>query len=100
MAGLILAAVALAMYVSLRGWRRRRFPDLGDVFILVSTITGALTGVRLSVVAITASAAELPPFTSEDRIFIPLAGVALVLVSAHEAYKVFARGALGHGRPR
>jgi hypothetical protein len=47
-------------------------------------------GVRLAVVAISAS--DLGPFESQDRVFIPLAGLALVLVSAKAIYEIMRDG--------
>jgi len=90
--GLVLAGVLVAVYIVLRGWRRRQWPDIGDVVLIVVTTTAVTAGVRLVVVAI--SSDNLGPFRSEDRVFIPLAGVTLILVSVREIYEVFRDRAL------
>lgn len=88
--GLILAGVLIIGYVSLRVIRRREWPDVGHIVAIVAPTTAITAGVRLGVVAI--SAKKLGPFVSEDRVFIPLAGLALVLVSAEAIYKVMRDG--------
>jgi hypothetical protein len=88
--GLILAGVLIIGYVTLRVLRRREWPDVGHIVAIVAPTTAITAGVRLGVVAI--SAKKLGPFVSEDRVFIPLAGLALVLVSAEGIYKVMRDG--------
>jgi hypothetical protein len=90
--GLVLAGALVAAYIALRAWRRRQWPDIGDVVLIVVTTTAVTAGVRLVVVAI--SSDSLGPFRSEDRVFIPLAGVTLILVSVREIYEVFRDRAL------
>jgi hypothetical protein len=85
--GLVASGALLIGYVLLRAMRRNQWPDIGDVVLLTATTTAVTAGIRLAVVAVTAD--SLGPFHAEDRVFIPLAGVALVLVSVHEIYKVF-----------
>jgi hypothetical protein len=70
--------------------RRRDWPDLGHVFKIVVATTALTAGVRLMVVAISAS--SLGPFESQDRVFIPLAGLALILISAKEISAVMQEG--------
>ena len=88
--GLIFAAVLICTYIALRAIRRHEWPDVGDVVSIVATSTAITAGIRLAVVAI--SADELGPFVSEDRVFIPLAGLALVLVSTKAIYLVMRDG--------
>jgi hypothetical protein len=88
--GLILAGVLIAGYISLRVIRRREWPDVGHIVAIVAPTTAITAGVRIGVVAVTAK--KLGPFVSEDRVFIPLAGLALVLVSAEGIYKVMRDG--------
>lgn len=88
--GLILAGVLIVGYVALRVFRRREWPDVGHIVGIVAPTTAITAGVRIGVVAITAK--KLGPFVSEDRVFIPLAGLALVLVSAESIYKVMRDG--------
>jgi hypothetical protein len=70
--------------------RQRDWPDLGHVFKIVVATTALTAGVRLMVVAI--SARSLGPFESQDRVFIPLAGLALILISAKEIVAVMQEG--------
>jgi hypothetical protein len=88
--GLILAGVLIAVYITLRVLRRREWPDVSHIVAIVAPTTAITAGVRLGVVAI--SADNLGPFVSEDRVFIPLAGFALVLVSAKAIYEVMRDG--------
>jgi hypothetical protein len=60
------------------------------VFKIVVSTTALTADVRLMVVAISTS--NLGPFESQDRVFIPLAGLALVLISAKEIYVVMQEG--------
>jgi hypothetical protein len=82
--------VLLVLYGILRTMRRRDWPDLGHVFKIVVATTALTAGVRLMVVAISAS--SLGPFESQDRVFIPLAGLALILISAKEISTVMQEG--------
>ena len=93
--GLILAGVLIAGYITLRVVRRREWPDVGHIVAIVAPTTAITAGVRIGVVAVTAN--KLGPFVSEDRVFIPLAGLALVLVSAEGIYKVLRDGCSRHG---
>ena len=70
--------------------QRRDWPDIGHVFKIVVATTALTAGVRLMVVAI--SAGNLGPFESQDRVFIPLAGLALILISAKEISTVMQDG--------
>lgn len=88
--GLILAGVLVALYSVVRVVRRQEWPDIGHIVGIVAPTTAVTAGVRLGVVAITAS--SLGPFESQDRVFIPLAGLALVLVSAKAIYDVMRNG--------
>jgi hypothetical protein len=88
--GLAMAAMLVAVYIGLRARRRREWPDVGDVISVVATSTGVIAGVRLAVVAV--SADDLGPFQSQDRIFIPLAGVTLILVSSRLIYATIREG--------
>jgi hypothetical protein len=90
--GLCLAGALVVSYLALRAFRRRQWPDVGDIVLIVATTTAVTAGVRLVVVAI--SSQSLGPFRAEDRVFIPLAGIALILVSAQEIYKMFGERAL------
>jgi len=83
--GLVLAALLTLAYIGTCAVRRRAWPDVGPLIMLVATSTAITTGVRLGVIAITAS--SLGPFPEEDRLFIPLAGVALILVALREIAK-------------
>lgn len=60
---------------------------------IVAPTTAITAGVRLGVVAV--SAHNLGPFVAEDRVFIPLAGLALVLVSARAIYEVIRDAGIG-----
>jgi hypothetical protein len=91
--GLIGAAVVLISYFVLRMVKRHAGPQVGDVVLLGLETTGVTAGVRLPIVAI--SADNLGPFQSEDRIFISLAGLALILVASHEIFRVFRENAWG-----
>jgi hypothetical protein len=84
------SGLLLALYGLLRTMRRREWPDLGHVFKIVVATTALTAGARLMVVAITAE--SLGPFESQDRVFIPLAGLALILISAKEIYAVLQEG--------
>jgi MYXO-CTERM domain-containing protein len=88
--GLVLSAVLLALYGALRTMRRREWPDLSHIFKIVVATTALTAGARLMVVAITAD--DLGPFESQDRVFIPLAGLALILISSKEIYVVMQEG--------
>lgn len=88
--GLILAGLLVALYSALRVVRRHEWPDLGHIVGIVAPTTAITAGVRLAVVSISAN--SLGPFESEDRVFIPLAGLALVLVSARAIYEVMRDG--------
>lgn len=88
--GLILSGALLALYGFLRAMRSHDWPDLGDVFKIVVATTALTAGVRLMVVAISAN--NLGPFESQDRVFIPLAGLALILISAKEIVTVMQEG--------
>jgi hypothetical protein len=55
---------------------------------IVATSTTLVAGVRLIVVAITS--ASLGPFRAEDRLFIPVARLALILVSGKAIADVIA----------
>lgn len=90
--GLILAGLLVALYGTLRAVARHEWPDIGHIVGIVAPTTAITAGVRLAVVAISAS--NLGPFESEDRVFIPLAGLALVLVSARAIYDVMRSGCL------
>jgi hypothetical protein len=92
--GLILSAVLL-LYGVLRAMQRHDWPDLGHVFKIVVATTALTAGVRLMVVAISAS--SLGPFESQDRVFIPLAGLALILISAKEIHAVMQDGCRAPG---
>ena len=61
--------------------------DIGDIVLIVATSTALIAGVLL-VVAITS--ASLGPFRAEDRFFIPVAGIGLILVSGKEIVEVIA----------
>jgi hypothetical protein len=87
-AGLVLAAILVVSYIAIRGVRKRRWPDVGHLFKLVLTTTAITNGVRMGIIAVTAT--NVAPFTDEDRFFIPLAGFALIIVSVREVYEVFA----------
>ncbi len=89
--GLILAGLLVAGYTTLRVIQRREWPDVGHIVAIVAPTTAVTAGVRLGVVAISAN--NLGPFSSDDRVFIPLAGLALVLVSAKAIYEVVRDGA-------
>lgn len=89
--GLGLAAALVVAYVVLRARRRQDWPDVSDIISIVATSTGVIAGVRLAVVAITAH--DLGPFESQDRVFIPLAGVTLILVSSRLIYATIRKGA-------
>jgi hypothetical protein len=86
--GLLLAGGLVAAYIAGRAISRREWPDIGDIVLIVATSTALIAGVRLVVVAITAAA--LGPFRAEDRLFIPVAGLALILVSGKEIVEVIA----------
>ncbi|MGH2878563.1 MAG: hypothetical protein ACRDK4_03015 [Solirubrobacteraceae bacterium] len=90
--GLILAGLLVALYVGLRALRRREWPDIGHIVGIVAPTTAITAGVRLGAVSI--SAGNLGPFESEDRVFIPLAGLALILVSARAIYDVMRDGSI------
>lgn len=80
-----------SLYIALRAFRLKQWPDLGQLFVVVVE-SGAIivTGVRLGVVAVTTD--DLGPFHSEDRLFIPLAGVALILTAAKHMYETIRDG--------
>jgi hypothetical protein len=84
--GLFLAGGLVAAYIAGRAVSRREWPDIGDIVLIVATSTALIAGVRLVVVAITS--ASLGPFRAEDRFFIPLAGLALIVVSREEIVEV------------
>jgi len=86
--GLFLAGGLVAAYIAGRAISRREWPDIGDIVLIVATSTALVAGVRLVVVAI--ASASLGPFRTEDRLFIPVAGLALVLVSGKEIVAVIA----------
>jgi hypothetical protein len=94
--GLVLAGALVAVYVAARALSRQEWPDIGDIVLIVATSAAVTAGVRLVVVAVTS--AKLGPFRAEDRLFIPLAGVALVLVSGKEIVKVMADRAFKRSR--
>lgn len=87
--GVALALALLTVYVLMRA-RRREWPEVDDVVALVATTTALTAGLRLVVVALTAE--QLGPFAPDDRIFIPVAGFALILVSLREIVRVLRRG--------
>jgi hypothetical protein len=93
--GLIAAGALLITYAALRAFKRHEWPDVGDVISIVVPTTAVTAGIRVAVVAI--SARNVGPFLSEDRVFIPLAGLALVLVSARAIYTVMRDGIRAHG---
>jgi hypothetical protein len=95
--GLILAGLLVVLYSSLRALRRREWPDLGHIVGIVAPTTAMTAGVRLAVVSVSAS--NLGPFESQDRVFIPLAGLALVLVSAKAIYEVMRGGCFKVAEP-
>ena len=84
--GLVLAGGLVAVYRRTRD-RPPRVADISDIVLTVATSTALIAGVLL-VVAITS--ASLGPFGPEDRLFIPVAGLALVLVSGKEIAEVIA----------
>jgi hypothetical protein len=84
--GLALALVLAVWYVAHCAWKRHAWPEVGDLVFLFTTSTAIIAGLRLVIIAFFAN--DLGPFRGEDRIFIPLAGFALILVSARELYKV------------
>jgi hypothetical protein len=88
----MLAGALVVAYIGLRAWTQRQWPDIGDVVWVVVTTTAVTAGARLVVVAI--SSPDLGPFRPEDRVFIPLAGIALILVSVQEIYTMFRDRAL------
>ena len=67
------------------------WPEIGDIVSIVATSTALAAGARLLIVAITS--ASLGPFRAEDRLFIPLAGLALILVSGKQIIEVMANRA-------
>lgn len=90
--GLVLAGLLVVLYGGLRAVRRHEWPDVGHIVGIVAPTTAVTAGVRLAVVAISAS--DLGPFESQDRVFIPLAGLALVLVSAKAIYEIMRDGCI------
>jgi hypothetical protein len=90
--GLVFAGAVVVAYISLRALRRREWPDAGHVVSLVAQTTAVTAGVRLPILAVAAD--SLGPFHPEDRIFISLGGVALLLVGLREIYRVFRDRAL------
>ena len=84
--GLVLAGGLVAVYRRTRD-RPPRVADIGDIVLIVATSTALIAGVLL-VVAITS--ASLGPFRAEDRFFIPMAGLGLILVSEKEIFEVIA----------
>jgi peptidoglycan/LPS O-acetylase OafA/YrhL len=93
--GLFLAGGLVAAYIAGRATSRREWPDIGDIVLIVATSTALVAGVRLVVVAIIS--ASLGPFRPEDRLFIPVAGLALILVSGKEIVEVIADRAVNRG---
>jgi hypothetical protein len=85
-----LAGVLVLAYGALRVVHRREWPDVGHIVGIVAPTTAITAGIRLGVVSV--SAGTLGPFESQDRVFIPLAGLALVLVSAKAIYDVMYAG--------
>jgi hypothetical protein len=92
---LVLAGGLVGAYIAARAISRREWPDIGDIVLIVATSTALVAGVRLIVVAITA--ASLGPFRAEDRLFIPVAGLALILYSGKEIAEVIADRAFNRG---
>ena len=89
--GLVLAGGLVAAYIAGRAISRREWPEIGDIVSIVATSTALVAGARLLIVAITS--ASLGPFRAEDRLFIPLAGLALILVSGKQIIEVMANRA-------
>jgi len=83
--GVALAVSLVALYALVQ-FRRREWPDVEVVVALGAATTALTAGVRLIVVALTAQ--DLGPFIPEDRIFIPVAGLALILMSMREIVRV------------
>jgi hypothetical protein len=87
--GIALALALLTLYTLMRV-RSSEWPELDHAVALVAASTTLIAGLRLVVVALTAE--ELAPFAPEDRIFIPVAGLALILVSLREIVRVMRDG--------
>jgi len=78
--GLALLALVIVTHVLTQGLTRREWPDVRVIVQLALGTTGVTEGVRLCIVALTSS--DLGPFSNEDRLFIPAAGVTLFFLSA------------------
>lgn len=86
--GLILAALLIALYCVLEA-RVRRFPDLRALIEIVLAATAVTAGIRVGV--LTATTEDLAPFKDEDRIYLFLGALALIVVSAQTILGVFRR---------
>ncbi len=87
--GIAVALSVLALYTMMRV-HAHEWPEVDHVVALVAASTTLIAGLRLVVVALTAE--DLAPFSPEDRIFIPVAGLALILVSLREIVRVVRDG--------
>ena len=94
--GLVLLALVIAAHIVTQWLRRREWPDVQVIVQLALGTTGVIEGVRLCIVALTSS--NLGPFSSEDRLFIPAAGVTLFLVSAQALANTLRSGDGARGR--
>ena|ERR1044072_7465627 len=90
-AGLGLAAAAVVLYCVL-ATRRREFPELVAIVQLVLACTGAVAGVRVGVIATTHDV--LAPFSSEDRIYLVLGGLALFVASCRTIFDLLLAAAV------
>ena len=87
-AGFVLAAVLIATYVTLEA-RARRMPDIRPLVELVLSGTAITAGIRVGVLTIRTH--HLAPFHDEDRIYLVLGALALVVVSCQTVAGVFRR---------
>jgi hypothetical protein len=88
--GLVLLALVIATHVVMQWLTRREWPDVRVIVQLALGTTGVIEGVRLCIVALTSP--DLGPFSNEDRLFIPAAGVTLFFLSAQALVSTLRKG--------
>ena len=86
--GFILAGILIAVYVTVEA-RARRMPDIRPLVELVLSGTAVTAGIRVGVLTIRTH--HLAPFHDEDRIYLVLGALSLVVVSCQTVVGVFRR---------
>ena len=85
--GLILGSSLLVVVFVVMEGRRRRFPDLASLVQILLASTGVTAGVRVAVLTITHD--DLGPFQGEDKIYLILGALALVVASVQTIVATF-----------